>query len=100
LLFRVTRDDGRTRVWASVGAGAIQHGGAAYPSFGKPVNYGGALGVGSAIRISGGLSADIGVTSLIYNLNIRGTEATDPGLSERGTQVNVLLRPGLSYSWH
>lgn len=100
LLIRVTGADSRARVWAGAGAGAIQHGGAAYASFGKPVNYGGALSAGSAIRISGGLSADIGVTSLIYNLDIRGTEATDPGLSERGTQVDLLLRTGLSYSWH
>jgi hypothetical protein len=100
MLYRMTGDASRARVWAGAGVGAIQHGGAAYASFGKPVNYGGALSVGSAIRISGGLSADIGVTSLIYNLDIRGTEATDPVLSESGTQVDMLLRTGLSYSWH
>ncbi|HMI58750.1 MAG TPA: hypothetical protein VK511_11910 [Gemmatimonadaceae bacterium] len=100
LLVLVTDDGSRARVWVGAGGGAIQHGGAAYASFGKPVNYGGALGLGSAIRIAGALSADVGVTSLIYNLNIRGTEATDPGLSERGTQADLLLRAGLSYSIH
>lgn len=100
LLIRLTSDDSRARVWAGVGAGAIQHGGAAYAAFGKPVNYGSALGIGTAIRISGGLSADIGVASLIYSLDIHGTEATNPGLSESGTQVDMLLRTGLSYRWH
>jgi hypothetical protein len=100
LLFRVTGDESRARVWLGAGAGAVQHGGDAYANFGNPVNYGGVLGVGSAIRISGGLSADVGVSSMIYNLNIRGNASNDPGLSERGTQVDMLLRTGLSYSWH
>jgi hypothetical protein len=100
LLYRITGDDSRARVWLGAGGGAIQHGGDAYASFGKPVNYGGVFGVGSAIRITGGLNADVGVSSMIYNLDIRGDAATDPGLRERGTQVDMLLRTGLSYSWH
>ncbi len=58
------------------------------------------LGLGSAIRIRGGLSADLGLTSMIYNFDIGGITATDPGLSERGTQLDLLLHAGLSYSWH
>lgn len=58
------------------------------------------LELGSAIRIRGGLSAEIGVSSMIYNLNIRGSELNNPGLMERGTQADMLLRTGLSYSWH
>ena len=100
LLVLVTGDGSRARMWVGAGGGAIQHGGAAYASFGKPVNYGLALGLGSAIRVVGALSADLGITSLIYNLNIRGSEATDPGPSERGTQADLLFRAGVSYSIH
>ncbi len=100
LLFRLTGDGGRARVWLGAGAGAIRHGGEAYRPFGTPVNYGGVIGVGSAIRIIAGLSADLGVTSMIYNLNVRGSTQTDPRLSERGRQVDLLLHTGLSYSWH
>ena len=100
LLFRLTRDESRARVWIGAGAGVVQHGGDAYTAFGKPVNYGGVLGLGSAIRIRGGLSADLGLTSMIYNFDIRGITATDPGLSERGKQLDLLLHTGLSYSWH
>lgn len=100
LLFRLTSDGSRARAWFGAGGGAIQHGGSTYAQFGNPVNYGGVLGVGSAIRIVGGLSADAGVSWMIYNLNIRGSELNNPGLMERGTQADMLLRTGLSYSWH
>jgi hypothetical protein len=100
LLFRLTSDASRARVWLGAGGGAVQHGGSAYAEFGNPVNYGGVLGVGSAIRIVGGLSADAGVSWMIYNLNIRGSALNNPGLMERGTQADMLLRTGLSYSWH
>ncbi len=100
MLFRVTGDASRARIWLGAGGGAIQHGGLTYAPFGKPVDYGAVASVGSAIRIRGGLSADLGLTSLIYNLNIRGTAATDPNLSERGRQVDMLVHTGLSYSWH
>jgi hypothetical protein len=46
------------------------------------------------------MSADLGLTSMIYDLNIRGTTQTDPGISERGRQLDLLLHTGLSYSWH
>jgi hypothetical protein len=100
LLFRLTGDGGRSRVWLGAGAGAIRHGGPAYEPFGTPINYGGVIGLGSAIHLIAGLSADLGVTSMIYDLNIRGTAQTDPRLSERGRQVDLLLHTGLSYSWH
>jgi hypothetical protein len=100
LLFRLTGDGGRTRAWLGAGAGAIQHDGAAYEPYGSPVNYGGVIGVGSAIRIIAGLSADLGVSTMIYDLNVRGTTQTNPDISERGRQVDLLLHTGLSYSWH
>ena len=100
LLFRVTGDASRARIWLGAGRGVIQHGGSTYAPFGNPVNYGTVASIGSAIRIRGDLSADLGVSSMIYNLDIRGTAATDPNLSERGRQVDLLMHTGLSYSWH
>lgn len=100
LLFRVSGEGSRARIWLGAGGGAIQHGGATYEPFGRPVNYGGVASLATSVRLRGGLNADVGLTSLIYNLNIRGTAATDPGLSERGRQVDMLFRTGLSYSWH
>lgn len=100
LLLRLTGDGSRARAWFGAGGGAIQHGGSTYAEFGNPVNYGGVLELGSAIRILGGLSADVAVSSMIYNLNIRGSQLNSPGLMERGTQADMLLRTGLSYSWH
>jgi hypothetical protein len=100
LLFRLTGDGGRTRAWVGAGAGAIRHGGPAYEPFGTPLNYEGVIGVGSAIRIIAGMSADLGLTSMIYDLNVRGSAQNDPRLSERGRQVDLLLHTGLSYSWH
>jgi hypothetical protein len=100
LLFRLTNDGSRARAWFGAGGGAIQHGGATYAPFGKPVNYGAVFGLGSAIRLAGGLSADLGVTSMVYDLDIRGTPQTDVGLREHGRQVDMLMQTGLSYSWH
>ena len=101
LLFRVTHDQSRARIWIGAGGGAVQHGGDAYAAYGKPVNYGGVVGVGSAIRINGGLSIDLGVSAMIYDLDIRGFTLPDrPEVTERGRQVDMLLRTGLSYSWH
>ena len=100
LLVRLTGDGGRTRAWLGAGAGSIHHGGAAYEPYGSPVNYGGVVSVGSAIRLIAGLSADLGLTSMIYDLNVRGSAQTDPRISERGRQVDLLMHAGLSYSWH
>jgi hypothetical protein len=94
LLFRVTGDDDRTRVWFGTGTAVIQHGGAAYEVFGKPVNYGGVVGVGSAFRITGALNATVGLSTMIYNIDFRGSRF-EP-VEERGTQVDMMIRTGLS----
>ena len=99
LLFRLSGEETRTRVWLSAGGGAIQHGGAAYAIFGKPVNYGGVVGLGSAFRIRKGLSVDLGLTTMIYNVDFRTTSIVDDGLRERGPQWDMTLRTGLSYGW-
>jgi hypothetical protein len=102
LLFRVTGDNSRARVWVGAGGGAVEHGGAAYEPYGSPVNSAGVLSLGSAIRIAGGLSADVGVTTMIYNLDarLRSQLAFDTPVTERGRQTDMLLRTGLSYSLH
>jgi hypothetical protein len=97
LLFRVTGDDNRTRVWFGAGAAVIQHGGVAYEVFGKPVNYGGVVGLGSAFRITGALNATVGLSSMIYNIDFRGSRF-EP-IEERGTQVDMMLRTGVSVRW-
>jgi len=100
LLYLVTGDNSRARVWVGTGLSLVQHGGKAYEPYGSPVSLGSALGIGSAIRIRGGLSAEVGVSSLIYELNVRGSNSTIPPVSETGTQVDLQLRTGLSYALH
>ena len=104
ILFRATGDDSRARVWFGAGAGAVQHGGSAYEPYGNPVNWAEVLSVGSAFRISGGLSADVGVTTMMYNLDVgvrRGVlSPAQQQVTESGGQFDLLLRTGLSYSWH
>jgi hypothetical protein len=100
VLYRLTGNDSRARVWLGAGGGAVQHGGAAYEPFGNPVNFGGVLGISSSVRVAGPLSAEFGVTTVIYEMNVRGTPATDTGLMERGRQVDALFHTGVSYRWH
>ncbi|HEY2895612.1 MAG TPA: hypothetical protein VGJ12_00630 [Gemmatimonadaceae bacterium] len=97
LLVRVTGDDNRTRVWFGAGAAAIRHGGDAYEIFGKPVNYGGVVGLGSAFRITGALNATLGLSTMIYNIDFRGSRFAP--VEERGTQVDMMLRTGVSVRW-
>ena len=99
LLFRVTGDDTRTPVWLSAGGGAIKHGGAAYEIFNEPVNYGGVVGLGSAFRIWSGLSLNLELASMIYNIDFRNSSVAIHGLRERGMQVDMMLRTGVSYGW-
>ena len=101
LLYRVTGAESRARVWLSAGAGFVKHGGDAYEQFGKPVDVAGVFGAGSAIRITGGLHAELGVTTMLYSMNASASQlAYGPGLFERGNQTDLLLRTGLSYTIH
>jgi hypothetical protein len=99
LLYRVTGDGKRARVWVSAGGGLVKHGGETYEQFGKPVNFAGVFGVGSALRVTGGLNAELGITTMVYTLNMSAPpHAIMPELSERGRQTDLLLRTGLSYT--
>jgi len=99
LLFRVTGDATRTRVWIGAGTAAIWHGGVAYRDFENAMSLGSVIGLGSAFRIRGGLNANIGVSTLIYILDIHGSTLSDTAVEERGTQSDMMLRTGVSYSW-
>lgn len=98
ILYQMLGNSNTPRVWLSAGGAAVRHGGNAYAPFGNPVSYGGAVGLGSAIHIKGPLSAELGLTTMIYRINLRNS--TDPGLQERGTQVDALFHTGVSYRWH
>lgn len=100
LLYEVLGTDHGARVWLSAGGAVVRHAGEAYAPYGNPVNYGGAVGLGSAFRIKGPLSAELGLTTMIYRMNLRGSSETDPEVRERGTQADALLHTGVSYSWH
>ena len=98
ILYQVIGNPATARLWLSAGGAAVRHGGSAYARFGNPVNYGGAAGFGSALHIKGPLSAELGLTTLIYRMNV--TDPNEPGLNERGTQVDALFHTGVSYGWH
>lgn len=98
ILYQVLGNPSTARLWLSAGGAAVRHGGSAYARFGNPVNYGGALGFGSAFHITGPLSAELGLTTLIYQMKV--TDPNEPGLNERGTQVDALFHTGVSYGWH
>lgn len=100
LLLRVTGAESRAPVWLSAGGGAIKHEGAAYEVFHTPVNYGGVVGLGSGLHLWSGLSLDLELSSMIYNVDFRNQKIILGGLKERGTQWDVMVRTGLSYSLH
>jgi len=100
LLYQVLGADHGTRVWLSAGGAVVRHAGEAYAPYGNPVNYGGVVGLGSTFRIKGPLSAELGLTTMIYRMNLRGSSETDPEVRERGTQADALFHTGVSYSWH
>jgi hypothetical protein len=99
LLYRLIEGDHRAPVWLGVGGAAVRHGGAAYEPFGNPVNFGGVAEIGSAIRLVGPLSAELGVTTIVYRMNMRGAPTTKPPLTERGTQIDAQFHTGLSVGW-
>lgn len=100
LLFLLTRSQSRASVWLGAGGGVVEHGGQTYKPFGTQVDGAGVFSVASAFRIKGGLSADLGVTSLIYYLDAQNMPPSSDNLLERGRQFDVLLRTGLSYRLH
>lgn len=100
VLYQLTGRDHRARIWLEAGGAVVRHGGDAYKPFGFPVNRGGVAGIGSAIRLAGPLSVELGLTTIVYRMNMHGTAATDLRVLERETQVDARFHTGLSVGWH
>jgi hypothetical protein len=84
----------RTRFWLSAGGGVIRHSGSAYAPYGSPTRPAGAFGIGSTFRLSRGLSAGIGITSLLYRWEL----SDNTGIYQRGFEKDVLAHAGLTFS--
>ena len=87
---------GDYHAWIGAGPALVRHGGDVYAAFGPAVDYGGALGVGMDFRVSRQLRATLGAESLLYQLCV--VNASSGNTVERGFQIDLLLRAGLS--WH
>lgn len=83
-----------SRFWLGAGGGAIKHSGSAYDVYGSPMNAAAALGIGSNVSLSHGLSAAIGVSSLLYRWSI----SDNNGVYQRGFQTDFLAHAGLTLS--
>jgi hypothetical protein len=86
----------KVRVWLGVGAGLVRHGGAAYVPYGAPLQVATALGLGSAIPMGEHLNANLGLTTLLYSIDVSDRTGTT---LEHGFQVDPLIHAGLSWSW-
>jgi len=84
------------KVWLSVGAGLIGHGGEAYARHGSPVQLATVLGVGSAVPLGRHLIANAGINTFLYNIDV--SDSTGTAL-EHGFQVDPVLHAGLSVRW-
>lgn len=84
----------RVRVWLGAGAGLVHHGGAAYAPFSSPLQFATALGIGSAISLGGHVTASLGVTTLLYYIDVSDSTGTS---LEHGFQVDPLIHAGLSW---
>jgi hypothetical protein len=83
-------------LWLSAGGGLVRHGGSSYAAYDSPTRLAGTLGLGSGLRLHGGLSAELGLTDSFYFLDVR----TDDGTSvQRGLQVDPVVHVGLTWGW-
>jgi hypothetical protein len=95
-LFALSPWSQRAQLWFSAGAGLVRHGGKAYAPYGSPVQLATALGIGSAIPLGRHLSANLGVTTLLYNIDVSDSTGTS---LEHGFQVDPLFHLGFSVRW-
>jgi hypothetical protein len=84
------------QVWLSGGGGVIRHGGTAYERYGSPVQLGTALGFGAALPLGNHLVANLGMTTLLYNIDVSDSTGTS---LEHGLQVDPLIHAGVSLRW-
>ena len=80
-------------LWFSAGAGLVRHGGKAYDPYGSPVQFATALGFGSSIPLRSHVRVSLGVTALLYNIDVSDSTGTS---LEHGFQVDPLIHIGLS----
>lgn len=93
-LYCATPSFPRSSFWLSAGGGMIRHSGSAYAPYHSPTNAVGALGVGSAIALSRGLAASVGVSSLFYHWALSDSN----GLYQRGFETDILAHAGVTLS--
>ena len=74
----------------------IRHGGTAYERYGSPVQLGTALGFGAALPLANHLVANVGMTTLLYNIDVSDSTGTS---LEHGLQVDPLIHAGVSLRW-
>jgi hypothetical protein len=95
-MFGLLPASSRARLWVSAGGGMIHHSGTAYDHYGSPTHGVGVLGLGSAVALSHGLGANVGVTSLLYRWELSDNGA----LYQRGFEKDLLVHAGLTLSLH
>ena len=88
------RPAARGPLTVSAGFGLVRHGGDAYESFNAPTPLAGVCGVGLDLPLARNLRAALGVTALIYGLDVRDWQGMR---FEHGTQMDLL--PHLSLTW-
>ena len=96
LAYKLLAPANGAQVWCSAGPGLVRHGGPAYSRYGSPTQFATAFGLGSAVPISSRLSADFGLTTFLYNLDV--SDSTGASL-EHGFQVDPLLHAGITLHW-
>jgi hypothetical protein len=86
----------RVPIRVSAGVGIVRHGGFAYQPFNAPTPIAGALGADLDLPLGRSLVASLGVTTLVYALNVWD----NLGYSyEHGTQVDLLPHMSLAWRW-
>ncbi len=95
-LYNPSRTPHKARLWLSAGTGLVRHGGAAYAPYGAPVQLATALGFGSAIPVGRHLDANLGLTTLLYSIDVSDRSGTS---LEHGFQVDPLIHAALSWIW-
>ena len=84
------------QLWLSAGAGLVRHGGRAYERYGSPVQLATALGFGVSLPFGSHLAANLGVSTLLYNIDVSDSTGTS---LEHGLQVDPLFHAGISLRW-
>jgi hypothetical protein len=87
------------QIWVSAGVGAIRHGGKAYEPYGTPTDVGPVVGGSARFGITRDLHATLGLSTLIYVLDVPMPPELRPNLGslEHGRQADLLVH--LGFTW-